>query len=41
MPAAKVLKVEGEGAGAATITLEAPSIAVRARPGQFVMVCRA
>jgi dihydroorotate dehydrogenase electron transfer subunit len=38
MPAAKVLKVEGEGAGAATITLEAPSIAVRARPGQFVMV---
>ncbi|MCX8204129.1 MAG: dihydroorotate dehydrogenase electron transfer subunit [Candidatus Nezhaarchaeota archaeon] len=38
MPAARILKVEEEGAGVATLFLEAPSVAVRARPGQFVMV---
>ncbi|MEM4699452.1 MAG: dihydroorotate dehydrogenase electron transfer subunit [Candidatus Nezhaarchaeales archaeon] len=38
MPAARVLKVVEEGAGVATLLLEAPSVAVRARPGQFVMV---
>jgi len=38
MPAAKVLGVEEEAVGVATITLEAPSVAVKARPGQFVMV---
>lgn len=38
MPAARVFKVEVETSDVATLTLEAPSIAVRARPGQFVMV---
>lgn len=38
MPAAKVLEVVEEGAGVTTLLLEAPSVAVRARPGQFVMV---
>lgn len=38
MPAARVLRVEEEAAGVVSLLLEAPSVAVRARPGQFVMV---